>query len=1022
MKSLISSLIGLALSVSVGAESLLEGRVQLSSGQPAIGVQVRLFDLTDLRRFVGTTTDETGHFSLPLRAFSTARGTALPTDFALGQNYPNPFNPSTLIPYQLPSAGHVRLEVFNMLGQRLATLVDAERSAGAHIAQWDATDAAGQAVGAGVYIYRLSSGGISVSRRMVLVDGQAGIPTVGAAPEKMRSAVEGFVEADGPVYGLTVSGSGLIPYVNPAFRVGVDEADLVIEEHGGIPRMKLAAGGILGDVDGNGQVDVFDVLYVLLYSEDSSVVLPTNGDISLGDVNGDGRINITDAVLLLRYSSNPSDPTLPPGIGTAYGDGQGGEGGEGGVIRNLTNHSADDGYPSWSADGRSIAFISYRDGNAEIYVMDADGGNLRNLTNHSAFDGFPSWSADGRSIAFYSRRDGNREIYVMDADGGNLRNLTNHSADDYYPFWSADGRSIAFRSERDGNAEIYVMDADGSNLRNLTNHSANDYSYSSFWSADSRSIAFISYRDGLAEIYVMDADGGNLRNLTNHSANDYFSSWSADGRSIAFESERDGNAEIYVMDADGGNLRRLTNHSAYDGSPSWSADGRSIAFESYRDGNVEIYVMDADGGNLRRLTNHSAYDYSPSWSADGRSIAFVSERDGNAEIYVMDLQASDTLDKVLDDATILWQYRTDNSVNVSPTVADGVVYATSYEGHVYALDAETGKLLWSFKAASNLPSPPLVADGVVHVGDSDNHHYALNASTGELLWRDGSGSGGSNNAPLVSDGIVYIPSSPRSENFSVRAVDAASGEQMWVSEVSRSGFPLFFPLTAVGSNLYLSDDQQVHALDGTTGELVWSFHVGTQVPPTASGGVTYFVELERSEDELVYVLIYALDESTGTLLWSYKADYAALGFPFPPLVVDNVVYLAARELEALDTSTGQRLWSYDVNYPQVSTVVNGMVFVINILGSLYVLDAETGALVWSREDWQLSSVLVVNGVLYADSHDGYLHTLNARTGEPIWSVDIGYQWRRRFAVSGGVVYVGYQLADSGVYAFTAPGL
>ena len=88
MKSLISSLIGLVLSVSVSAESLLEGRVRLSSGQPAVGVQVRLFDLTDLRRFVGTTTDEAGHFALPLRAFSTARGTALPTDFALGQNYP----------------------------------------------------------------------------------------------------------------------------------------------------------------------------------------------------------------------------------------------------------------------------------------------------------------------------------------------------------------------------------------------------------------------------------------------------------------------------------------------------------------------------------------------------------------------------------------------------------------------------------------------------------------------------------------------------------------------------------------------------------------------------------------------------------------------------------------------------------------------------------------------------------------------------------------------------------------------
>ena len=313
MKSLIGNFLGLVLSVSVGAEPLLEGRVSLSSGQPAAGVQVRLFDWTDLRRFVGTTTDETGHFALPLQTFSTARGTALPTDFALGQNYPNPFNPSTIIPYQLPTSAYVRLEVFNLLGQRLATLVDAERSAGIHTAQWDATDAAGRAVGAGVYIYRLSSGGMTESRRMVLVDGQAGIPAA-AAPRSVRSAGEGLVEADGSVYGLTVSGAGLIPYVNPTFRVGVDEVDIVVEEHSSA-RMKLAADGVLGDVDGNGQVDVFDVLYVLLYSVDPSIVLPNNGDISRGDVNGDGLVDVADGGLLLRYLSNPSDPALPPGIG-----------------------------------------------------------------------------------------------------------------------------------------------------------------------------------------------------------------------------------------------------------------------------------------------------------------------------------------------------------------------------------------------------------------------------------------------------------------------------------------------------------------------------------------------------------------------------------------------------------------------------------------------------------------------------------------------------------------------------------
>ena len=323
MKLFIGGLIGLVLSISVGAEPLLEGQVRLSSGQPAVAVQVRLFDLTDLRRFVGTTTDEAGYFALSLQAFATDKGTALPTSFALGQNYPNPFNPSTIIPYQIPVSTHVRLEVFNLLGQRLATLVDAERSAGAHTAQWDGTDVAGRAVGAGVYIYRLSGGGMTESRRMVLVDGQAGISAVGAAtPRPVWSAVEGSVEMDGPVYGLTVSGQGLVPYVNPAFGVGADEVAITVAPYDGIPSMKLAISGVLGDVNGDGQVDLFDALYVMLYSEAPSIALPNHVDISLGDVNGDGAVDLVDALILIQYSEDPSNPALPPGIGEGddYGD------------------------------------------------------------------------------------------------------------------------------------------------------------------------------------------------------------------------------------------------------------------------------------------------------------------------------------------------------------------------------------------------------------------------------------------------------------------------------------------------------------------------------------------------------------------------------------------------------------------------------------------------------------------------------------------------------------------------------
>lgn len=257
----------------------------------------------------------------------------------------------------------------------------------------------------------------------------------------------------------------------------------------------------------------------------------------------------------------------------------------------------------FSANGK-IAFASNRDGNSEIYVINADGSNPIRLTTDAAEDYAPAWSPDGTRIAFVSRRDGNDEIYLMNADGSAQTRVTTETLEDIEPAFSPDGTKLSFASRRDGDFELFIYDLTTFITTQLTINTFSDNRPS--WSPDSLQIAFTSNRDGDSEIFTMSATAGAA--ATQRTANtviDIEPAWSPDGGRLVYSNNLNGNFEIYTYNIFTAALTRLTNNSIADGQPIWSPDGAKIIFQTNRDINNEIYSMNADGTIPVRLTTNS---------------------------------------------------------------------------------------------------------------------------------------------------------------------------------------------------------------------------------------------------------------------------------------------------------------------------------------------------------------------------------------------------------------------------------
>jgi TolB protein len=260
-----------------------------------------------------------------------------------------------------------------------------------------------------------------------------------------------------------------------------------------------------------------------------------------------------------------------------------------------------------------IAYVSNAGGRfKEIYVSHLDGSDRVQVTNNRTINLFPSWSRDGRSLFFTSYKGGSPMLYLFSLFSGKEMRFSFQEGSNLGGKWSPDGKLVALSIERQGNAELYLLDQTGKLVRRLTNDPGIDVSPT--WSPDGNRLAFVSNRSGSPQIYVMEVASGKTTRLTFTGGYNTSPDWSPKGDKIAYTSRVDGRFHIYVVGDKGGDAQRLTANARDNEDPSWSPDGRFLVFASNRKGNYHLYTMQANGENQQRLTASGGDDTQPAWS------------------------------------------------------------------------------------------------------------------------------------------------------------------------------------------------------------------------------------------------------------------------------------------------------------------------------------------------------------------------------------------------------------------------
>ncbi len=226
--------------------------------------------------------------------------------------------------------------------------------------------------------------------------------------------------------------------------------------------------------------------------------------------------------------------------------------------------------PSWSPDGRRLAYVSFERGNSSIYIQEIASGAREAVASFRGINGAPAFSPDGNRLALTLSRSGNPEIYVMDLASRELTQLTRHWGIDTEPVWSPDGREILFTSDRSGKPQIYRVAAAGGEAQRVTFQG--DYNARASLCCDGKKIAVAQGSGNVYRIALFDrtyGDSGRVSVLSPGNL-DESPSFAPNGSMVLYASREGTRGVLYAVSADGNARQRVVFADGDVREPAWS--------------------------------------------------------------------------------------------------------------------------------------------------------------------------------------------------------------------------------------------------------------------------------------------------------------------------------------------------------------------------------------------------------------------------------------------------------------------